>query len=448
MMRIEMVSRLGMGRAAAVAVVLAALGLAAAPKARSTKAPAKAPAAAATTAPAPTATEPAPAASVPEEPPLIPNGREAPFSAAPETSFRISVDSAATELKLQFEVAPKGAINVFYQPERGVSETSDPPEQLVGGATGSATFVLARSSSPPLRSGLGRLRLESAVAAGGFFSASQTIPQSVRPLAFLDALRSVPGWIEAALSVAALACLGLMFMVARRPTRRVLGRIHESVSSLAQLMADTKTAVDRLPQAISGAAPAPPQPAPAPQSKLAVTLPARLDSLLGTDPILVVARLVRDVAARSGAEMEAQAARSFAGYLQTLERAERLRAAAPRDPAAECGAEWDAIGRAIGALQTRHNPRFFLDWIAEAGRLRMAEKDQLLTVLGIEEILPAAGGELSNLDAYKVEQSTGAGNRCILERVIAGGYRSRENGEVFRKPAIAVRLVSDTSARF
>ncbi|MGA3099255.1 MAG: hypothetical protein ABSF25_22585 [Bryobacteraceae bacterium] len=441
-MRIEMVYRLGIG-STMLAVVLAAWGLAA------SQPPAQK-AAAQKGAVQKAAPPPAPApAPVPEDLPLVRNGRDTPFSAAPEASFRILVGSAATELKLAFEVAPKGAVNVFLQPERGVAETSDPPEQLVGGATGSTSFVVAQSSTPPLRSGAYRLRLESAVSAGGFFSIFETVPaQRSQPPALLDLLKTPPAWLEAALSVAALACLGLMFVVVPRPAKRVLIQVHESVSSLAQLLAETKTAVDRLPQAISKAAPAPPQPQGALQPKPAATLPPRLERLLSADPMLVVARLIRDVAARSGAEMEAQTTRSFPAYLQALERAERLRATAPREPAEECGAEWDTLNRAIGALQTRHNPRFFLDWIVEAGRLRMAEKDQLLAVLGIEEIVPAAGAELSSLDGYNVEHSAGAGNRCILERVLANGYRSRENGEVFRKPAIAVRLVSDAASHF
>jgi hypothetical protein len=399
---------------------------------------------------APPETEPAPPAAVPEAIPLVRNGRDTPFCAAPEAAFRFSVDAKATELRLRFEVAPKGAVNVFLQPERGVGATSDSPEQLLGGVSGSTTFVVGQSSSPPLRPGvMYRLRLESAVVAGGFFSLTEVQPpKSSPPSAWMRWLKAPPAGVGVALSVAALASLGLMIVVASRSSRQVTNQLHESVSSLAQLLAETKTAVDRLPQAISASAAAPPQPEPPPQPRIALTLPPRVERVLEADPMLVVARLIREIAARSGAEMEAQAARNFAAYLQTLERAERLRAAAPRDLAEECGAEWDSLNRAIGALQTRHNPRFFLDWIAEAGRLRMPEKESLLAVLGIEEVVPAAGAELPSLEGYHVEQSSGVGNRCVLARVIACGYRSRETGEVYRKPSIAVRLVSSPPATF
>jgi hypothetical protein len=458
-MRIDIVSGRSFGRAGALALaVLAVLSAAAQAPARrggAAAAPLRrtAPAASPTAAPAVSPSNaPAPpeeaAVAPPVEPAPVLMGQDTPFSAAPSAAFRILVDSDATELKLRFEVAPKGLVRVFLRRERGVSETVDPEEQLMGSASGSAVFAVAKTTSPALRSGTYRLRLEAAAATGGFFCASQTKPPA-RPAApsLADVLRAPPPWLQAILSVASLLCLGLLFAIVPRPIRRLLNQLHDSVVSQAQLLTHIETAVDRMPQAIALASPAPQLP-PSPQPKLAVSLAPRLERLMETEPMLVVARLVRQIAARSGAEMEAQAARIFPGYLQALGRAERLRIAALHDAAEVTGAEWDGLNRAIGALQTRHNPRFFLDFIAEAGRLRMPEKDQMLAALGIEEVVPSAGSELSGLEPYQVEQTTGAGSRCILERVLASGYRSRETGEVYRKPAITVRLASDVSGNF
>jgi len=51
-----------------------------------------------------------------------------------------------------------------------------------------------------------------------------------------------------------------------------------------------------------------------------------------------------------------------------------------------------------------------------------------------------------DLTSYQIEHTTGMGRRSILDKVLSNGYRSRETGEIYRKPVIAVRLESGHTA--
>jgi hypothetical protein len=384
-----------------------------------------------------------------------PNGAPVEFSVPPAAEFRIQVPGDPGRLNLVFHVAGGGSLNAYLKfgdspGKAGINGADYPPFHVTAE---SHDFPLP--ASPPLRDGIYYLRLESATAAGGYFVAT-TVPAAVQrpgnPSRFatlLATLAAPPAWLGAALSVASLACLGLLFMHGIRSSHMLGNEIKAALDSLglvAGSLRDLKKSVANLPGALADYGHWAEPPAAAKQDALPAHPPAaRFQHLLENEPTLVTARLVRDVARRAGGETETEFGLNFAGYLAALDRAERMLAeAAPGTLALD--EEWAALNRAIGALQARHNPVFFLDVIDEAARQGMPQKEQLLATLGIEEINPQAGLEIMDLTSYQIEQTTGMGRRSILEKVIASGYRSRETGEVFRKPAIAVRLESGFTA--
>ncbi|MGA2736168.1 MAG: hypothetical protein ABSG65_01825 [Bryobacteraceae bacterium] len=380
--------------------------------------------------------------------PLVPSGTPFPFAILPSApaEYRIQVPGNPERLNLNFHVAGSSAVDAYLR--YGSSPGKAASNLVEHAAPGSTSVDILPQSSPPLRDGTYYLRLESAAPAGGYFVATavatavQTSVNTPQTPSIFSSLSASPPWLIAALWVGAMACLGLLFLkgirTANRQTKELkdalggLNPVSDSLREIKQSIKDlTGALADRLHWAELPAAPHPDEPS-------ANSMAARIRQLLENEPMLITARLVRDVAGRAGGEVETELSRNFAGYLAALDRAERLLADASVVP----DDEWSALHRAIGALQARHNPVFFLDVIDEAGRQRMPQKAQLLATLGIEEISPPTGLEIVDLTSYQIEHTIGMGRRSILDKVLSSGYRSRETGEVYRKPAIAVRLES------
>jgi hypothetical protein len=389
-----------------------------------------------------------------DEPEPLPNGRTVPFCAAPDAEFRLDVESKASELKLSVEVAPKGEVRIFLQRERAGTDTAEPPLVPLGSTTAAVSIPLGKNSVPRVGPGTYRIRLVSATAAGGFLTASSTLPAAPQTPTLLDQLKAPPSWMLAALSLLILSCVALLLALALRPrtgreeiAEAVMESLAPSLESLPKSLDDTKSAleqaIDNLRQAIGEVSVSPGPPATEPRPQPASTLLPEIRHLLQGDPMLVVARTVRDIARRGDGDLQSQATRGFPAYLQALDRAEALMDKAADESDEECRAEWDALNRAVGALEARHNPRVFLDFIAEADRRGMPEKRMLMNALGIEEIVPQVGAELP--PDCNIGSQTGAGNRATVRQVLAKGYRWRETGEVFRKPSVAVQLSSELS---
>jgi len=397
----------------------------------------------------------APASPAPVAPPLVSNGAPIAFSVPPANEFQIQVPDNPERLTLKFQVAGAGSLDAYLSfgvlPAKAGSNRAEYSYHAV---TGSTSVDFPAPSSPPLRAGTYYLRLESGAPAGGYFVAT-AVPavvqrqekQSQLPSFFSQLL--APQRRAAVLWVAAFSCLGLVFLHGIGSARSHAKDIRAALDSLgvvADSLRDLKKSIADLPEALADYLRSKEAPAAASQEEApAHSFVARLQQLLATEPTLVTARLVRDVARRAGGAIETEFGRNFGGYLAALDRAERMLTETARGSAG-LDEEWAALNRAIGALQARHNPVFFLDVIDEAGRLGMPQKGQLLAALGIEEITPSTGLEILDLTSYQIERTTGMGKRSILDKVLSSGYRSRETGEVYRKPAIAVRLESGSTA--
>lgn len=393
----------------------------------------------------------APPVTAPAPQPIV-SGKAVGFSVPPAAEFLIQVPEKTARLKLDFHLAGPG-VNAFLS-AAATAGGSSPEGHSYREVVGETSIEVLPQSYPPLRPGTYLLKLESDKPAGGTLVAT-AVPAAVRqppgspepPSPMAAFLLAPPPWLAAALSVASLACLGLLFLHGIRSARQLGGDITKALDNLQNVLVyvkDIKKSNDNLSVEV-GELLRRAEASPDHSQDQAPAFPlARLQLLLENEPVLVTARLVRDVARRAGGEAEKEFSRNFGGYLAALDRAERLLL----DPArlAEPEEEWSALHRAIGALQVRHNPRFFLDVVDEAGRQGMPQKDQLLQVLGLEEISPPAGQEIVDLSSYQVERTHGMGRRSILDRVLCSGYRSRETGEMYRKPAIAVRLESDYTA--
>jgi len=408
------------------------------------------------------AEEPAPAApSAPASPaavtPLVPNGDPFPFLVSPAApaEFQLQVPENPERLTVKFQVAGSGSVGAYLKfgsspGKAGINHA----EHFSPSLTGSASFEILPQSTPPVRNGTYYLRLESAAPAGGYFVATsvqatvQHQGNPSQPTHFLAAFAALPPWLVAALWVGSMACLAALFLRGIRIFRSEANELKQALESqevVAKSLADIKKSIADLPEGLADHLHlTPPPAAPIQDEPPRHPSAARFQQLLETDPMLVIARLVREVARRAGGDTETEFGRNFASYLAALDRAERM--AGEAAPASAADEEWAALHRAIGALQVRHNPVFFLDVIDEAGHLRMPQKESLLTVLGIEEITPATGLEIVDLTSYQIEHTTGMGRRSILDKVLSSGYRSRESGEVYRKPLIAVRLESGHTA--
>jgi hypothetical protein len=389
--------------------------------------------------------------------PLVPNGDPFPFLVSPAApaEFQLQVPENPERLTVKFQVAGSGSVGAYLKfgsspGKAGINHA----EHFSPSLTGSASFEILPQSTPPVRNGTYYLRLESAAPAGGYFvatsvqAAAQHQGNSSQPTPFLAAFAALPPWLVAALWVGSMACLAALFLRGIRIFRSEANELKQALGS-QQLVADSLRSIGadlrNLPEVLADHLHLTPPPA-APNQDEPPRHPSaeRFQQLLETEPMLVIARLVRDVARRAGGDTETEFGRNFASYLAALDRAERM--AGEAAPASAADEEWAALHRAIGALQVRHNPVFFLDVIDEAGHLRMPQKESLLTVLGIEEITPATGLEIVDLTSYQIEHTTGMGRRSILDKVLSSGYRSRESGEVYRKPLIAVRLESGHTA--
>lgn len=413
---------------------------------------------AATGVPAPVPTTVPPPESPPGrvDAPLVRSEAPVPFDCPPSCEFRIDVGDKAQGLDLKIHVV-KGSIRVLLRPADSPKESGAEPSSVLAGEL--KDISVTAQTSPPLQTGAYSLSIDSPgpEPASGAFVASVVYPvvPNRNPRSVLTAfLEQPPGWLAAVLSVASLFCLGVLFIRGLRAERRVLTEVKKGLSSVEKVSESSNNVASRLVEIDDKVKTLPANlvaylenerraAAAAADAKMARSLPVRVKKLLESEPTLAIGRMVREVAQRAGGAAEAEFKRSFSNELKALEKAEALLKETTASPDADLDDEWAALQRAIGALQSRHNPRYFLDVVDEAGRHQMAQKKDLLAALGLEEMSPPVGMDVSDPAPYYVERTIGEGTRSVLDKVILSGYKSKENGEVFRKPAIVVRLESD-----
>jgi hypothetical protein len=167
----------------------------------------------------------------------------------------------------------------------------------------------------------------------------------------------------------------------------------------------------------------------------------KLDGFFTDEPMVILAKLLHAVIAKAGGRVAEGFRRDFGNYLSLLDALEGM-----RQEIAQSGLKSGMKGRFvalqqnISALRAKHNPRFFLDVLDEAELHRMPELAQMTAALGMEAIDPPVGTEVSDVGQFCVTKTIGEGLRSVLDRVVARGYRSKDTGEVYRKPSIVVRL--------
>ena len=243
-----------------------------------------------------------------------------------------------------------------------------------------------------------------------------------------------------------LACLGLVFWQGRKLNQCLL-----------LLRSEERHVPDKKPEHFDepvGKREIPPedsrivprgQPEEAPQNDRAQSdasdLVRNLDGLLTDEPMLVLARLVRAVAVKAGGSAAETLRRDYSDYLGLLDTLEGM-----HQEIAQSGSiggmkrRFVTLQQNIAAVRAKHNPRFFLDVLDEAEVRRMPELAQMTAALSVEAIDPPVGTEVSDVNQFCVTKTVGEGLRSVLDKVVARGYRSKDTGEVYRKPSIVVRL--------
>jgi hypothetical protein len=194
----------------------------------------------------------------------VPGGDPFPFLVSPAVpgEYQIQVPYDAQRLTLKFQVAGSGSVDAYLKFGSSPGKTgSNRAELFYRAVTGSASFDILPQSVPPLGDGTYHLRLESAVPAGGFFVA-MAVPAAARnrenppPPAppFLAALALLPRWVIAALWVAPMTFLGLVFLHGIGSARSHAKDIRAALDSLglvAASLGDLKKSIADLPEALA-----------------------------------------------------------------------------------------------------------------------------------------------------------------------------------------------------
>jgi hypothetical protein len=358
----------------------------------------------------------------------------------------VDVPGGSDRLDFNFLIAQSGPLDVSIRYGLSTMDGSGFADHVARNLEGASVLSISRTSKPPLREGIYYFRLSANQKASGMFLVSQV--RTLKPENVAIAIPAQADWPLPALAVLVLLCIAGIYWLGRR-VGSCLDMLQQQWDQLALIAA-------KVPAPPSDQQPAKPAKEPAAgqggtkdapadlTGEEVRELSAQVDRLFMTEPMLVLAKLVRSMISHVDGSQARKLREDYASYLTPLDAATIIRQelGQPR-PKRDVKDAIESLENNIAAVRKCHNPRFFLDIIDEAEGRRMPELTALLELLGIESINPPVGHEVSDVSEFHVARTTGQGRLSILDKVIARGYRSKETGEVYRQPSVAIRLVSN-----